>query len=198
MRSRFVVVGTLVGATVMFVWQTVSNAALPWHMATMTQFTDDSATAHAIRAAAAHNGVYYSKYGVLAAVSITPSFTDQSVDMAMGPKFGKQAGINVIVTLALVLLVLRLPLERVVRTATAIALAGFAASAVLQLSDWNWYGFGASYALVNVVDTTFCFFLVGATLAALRARFEPVVKTEERPGVKAQGSLPTSGPAARV
>ena len=199
MRARFLLVGTLVGTLVMFIWQTISNAALPWHMMTMRQFANDSATAHAIRAAAPQNGMYWSARGVLAAVAITPDFADKTAAAALGPMMARQVVIDLVVTLALALLVLRLPAENKMTTATACALAAVAVGGVMQFSDWNWYGFGGAYALVNVVDQAISFFLVGLTLAAIRQRFgEPTVRTAERPGVRAQGAFPPSQSGTRV
>ena len=198
MSTRFLVVGTLVGAIVLFAWQTVSNAALPWHTATMTEFVNDSATARTIRAAAPQNGVYFSKYGILAAVRIAPSFTDLAAGTALGPMLGKQFGLDLVATLVLLLLLGRFPTEGAVRTGVTSALAALAVGATIELSNAIWYGFTASYALVNVVDHTIAFFLVGATLAALRARIERVAPTEERPAVRAQGGLPSSGTGART
>lgn len=198
MSTRFLVIGTLVGAIVMFAWQTVSNAAIPWHMATMTEFADDSATAHAIRAAAPQNGVYYSKYGVLAAVRITPTFTDLSTGSALGPMLAKQLLLDVVGALLLVLLLGRLPVEGAVRTGATFAVAAFAVSAIIELSNTIWYGFAASYSLVNVVEQTISFFLVGAALAALRGRIDKLARTEERPAVRAQGGMKPSGTSIRV
>jgi len=198
MSTRFLVVGTLVGAIVLFAWQTVSNAALPWHMATMTEFANDSATARTIRAAAPQNGVYFSKYGILAAVRITPTFTDITSGSAIGSMLGKQLGLDLAAALLVVLLLGRFPAEGAVRTGVTSALAALAVGAVIELSNAIWYGFSASYSLVNVVDQTIAFFLVGAALAALRARMERVAPTEERPAVQARGGLPTSGSGARV
>ena len=39
-----------------------------------------------------------------------------------------------------------------VRTGMMLATAGLAAGVALELSNWNWYGFGAGYAIVNIVD----------------------------------------------
>jgi hypothetical protein len=198
MSTRFVVVGTLVGAIVLFAWQTVSNAAIPWHMATMTEFAEDSATAHAIRAAAPQNGVYNSKYGVLAAVRISPTFADLSSGSAIGSMLAKQLALDIVVALLLVLLLGRLPLESAVRTGVTFAAAAFAISAIIELSNAIWYGFAASYALVNVVDQTISLFLFGAAVAAIRGRIDPVARTEERPAVRAQGGIHTGGTGARV
>jgi hypothetical protein len=166
-------------------------------MATMTEFANDSAAAHAIRAAAPQNGVYFSKYGVLAAVRITPTFTDLTAGTAIGPMLGKQLALDVIGAIVLVLLLQRIPAEGALRTGVTFALAAFAVSLVAELADSIWYGFAASYSIVNVVDQTICFFLVGAALAAVRKRMEPVLRTEERP-VKAQGGIGTADKPVRV
>jgi hypothetical protein len=35
------------------------------------------------------------------------------------------------------------------------------------MSDWNWYGFSASYAIVNEIDLTIQFALAGIVIAWL-------------------------------
>ena len=196
MRNRFLIIGTLVGTVVLFAWQTLSNAAIPWHMATMSEFASDSAAAHAIRAAAPQNGTWFSKYGVLAAVAITPDFADKTIV----PMLTKQLVLDLLVTLAAVALLLRLPSDGVVATGVTLSLGALAVGAVMQFSDWNWYGFGFSYALVNVIDQAIAFFILGVTLAALRRRFgEPEeIRTAERPGIRAQSGLPASGLGTKV
>ena len=200
MRNRFLIIGTLVGTVVLFAWQTLSNAAIPWHMATMSEFASDSAAAHAIRAAAPQNGTWFSKYGVLAAVAITPDFADKTAGAAIVPMLTKQLVLDLLVTLAVVALLLRLPSDGVVATGVTLSLGALAVGAVMQFSDWNWYGFGFSYALVNVIDQAIAFFILGVTLAALRRRFgEPEeIRTAERPGIRAQSGLPASGLGTKV
>lgn len=171
MHNRFLLIGTVVTAIVIMVWQTLSNAVIPWHMATMREFTNNDAVVQAIRASAPENGVYFSPQGVLASVAMTPDLVDKST--LIGPMLGKQFVINLVVAFLLALLVLRLRPTTAVGTATGLATAGLAAAVLTQLSNWNWYGFALPWSLVNVADHTIQFFLAGLVLAALLKRFAP-------------------------
>jgi hypothetical protein len=61
---------------------------------------------------------------------------------------------------------------------------------IKELSDWNWYGFGASYALVNIVDLTLQFVLAGLVITWIRNRQMrgDAMPAHAAPGVRAQGS----------
>jgi hypothetical protein len=171
MNSRFLLIGTVVTAIALFAWQTISNAVLPWHMATMREFANNDAMVEAIRANAPENGVYVSNQGILAAVALTPNLIDKTT--LIGQMLGKQFVINLVVAFLLALVALRLRPTTVMGTATALAIAGLAGSALIELSNWNWYGFSASWSIVNLVDHTIQWFIAGLVLAALMRRLAP-------------------------
>ena len=163
MNARPLVMCTIVGTVVLFLWQTISNAVIPWHTATMKPFADTTSTAaRVIMREAPTNGVYYSNYGVIAAVSITPDMADKSRNM--GAMLGRQIPIDLAVALTLCLLAARLTNKQPLDAAFGAMMAGLAGSIVLQLSDWNWYGFSPPYALVNIADTAIAFFITGYTI----------------------------------
>ena len=164
MRGKFLLYGTLAAGVTLFVWQTISNVALPWHQATMTELKDNAAAVQAIHAAAPVNGVYFSNQGIIAAVSFTPDMADKT-KMSMTPNLAKQLAIDLVAALLLCVLVARIGVGRKRDTALTLALGGVAAGIILELSDWNWYGFSASYASVNVIDLTIQFALAGAVIA---------------------------------
>src|SRR5437016_5251136 len=96
----------VVGTIAMFTWQAVSQTAIPWHAATMREVSDTTAKAiPALRQLAKENGVYFSRYGALLAVRVAPDNSDQMSAAAMGPMLAKQAGIDLIVVVALCFLV---------------------------------------------------------------------------------------------
>jgi hypothetical protein len=176
MNTRFLLVGTLVCAVALFAWQTVSNAVLPWHMATMSEFADDSAAVQAVRAAAPENGVYISVRGVVAAVAIRPDF-------------GSLFALDLAVALVLCFVDMRLPAARATTTGVTLGLAALAVSGIQSFSDWIWYGFTFPYAAVNAIDMAInglvAGLVLGALLARARARGEPGVKAPAGVGVGA-------------
>ena len=176
MNARPLVVATLIGTVVLFLWQTISNAVIPWHTATMKPFADTtSIAARVIMREAPTNGVYYSPYGVLAAVAITPDMADKS--KMMGPMLGRQIPIDLAVVVALCLLAARLRNKEPLDAAFGAMMAGLAGSIVLQLSDWNWYGFAPPYALVNIADTAIGFFITGFAIGWIAWKMAPAPTT---------------------
>lgn len=170
MKMRSLVLSIVVGTIVLFVWQSISNAAIPWHTKTEKTLTDTSvAAARALRAQMPTNGVYFSRYGLLAAVNMTPDMQDQSKNM--GPALARQLAIDLAVAWMLVLLALRTRDPRTaVGYAGVAAFAGLAGALVIQLSDWNWYGFSFPFACVNIIDTTISFWITGWVIGFMMLR----------------------------
>lgn len=198
MHAKFLVVGTLAAALTLYVWQVISNVALPWHEAIMHMWegpTND-ALVQAVRANAPENGVYFSGNGILAAVSFAPDFSDKT--QSMGPMMAKQAVIDVVVGFLLVLVLVRTGAMTPRRTAITFGIAGLAAGAVTELSNWNWYGFDLAFSMVNVVDLAVAWFLAGLVLAMVQRRFGAT--TPEPAGVKAGGGIgmPRAGASANT
>ena len=189
MNAKFLVVGTLAAALTLYVWQVISNVALPWHEATMHMWegTTNDAVVQAIRANAPENGVYFSGQGILAAISMTPDLADKT--QAMGAMMAKQVVIDVVVGFLLVLVLVRTGPMTPKRTAITFAIAGLAAGVVTEISSWNWYGFDLAFSMVNVVELAIAWFLAGFVLATVQRRFGD--SAAEPAGVKAQGGIGT-------
>lgn len=170
MKTRSLVMCIVVATIVLFAWQAISNAVIPWHMRTEKALADTSvAAARALRAQMPTNGVYYSRYGVLAAVSMTRDMKDQTKNM--GPPLARQLAIDVAVVWMLVLLALRTREPgTAVGYAGVAAFAGLAGALAIQLSDWNWYGFSFPYACVNIVDITIGFWITGWVIGFMMLR----------------------------
>jgi hypothetical protein len=168
MRGKYLLYGTLAAAITLFVWQTISNVAIPWHAATVMAFKDNTAAIQAIRAQAPTNGVYASPEGVVAAVSLTPDLADKS--KSMGPNMVKQIVIDLVAAFLLCFVVARIGVVRKRDTALTLGVAGLAAGIIKEMSDWNWYGFSASYAIVNEIDLAIQFAIAGVVLAWLYKR----------------------------
>jgi hypothetical protein len=164
MRGKYLLYGTLAAGLTLFVWQTISNVAIPWHEATMKEFTNNDAVVQAVHAAAPANGMYYSHQGIIAAVSFTPDMADKS-KAPMTANLVKQVVIDLVAALLLCLLVARTGVGRKRDTALTLALAALAAGIIKEMSDWNWYGFSASYGIVNLIDLTIQFALAGIVIA---------------------------------
>jgi hypothetical protein len=168
MRGKYLLYGTLAAAATLFVWQTISNVAIPWHEATVKEFTNNDAAVQAIHVVAPENGVYVAPQGVVAAVSFRPDLADKT--KSMGPNMAKQLVIDLIAAVLLCVVVARTGVRRKRDMALTLGLAGLAAGIIKEMSDWNWYGFSASYAIVNEIDLAIQFALAGLVIAWLYKR----------------------------
>jgi hypothetical protein len=187
MNAKRFIIGTLAGSLALFLWETVSNAAIPWHQPTMRHFADSSAVLQTIRANAPDNGMYVDARGLVAAVSMSPDLSSKA--SLLGLMLGRQFVLDLMVA-ALVLIVFtrmpRGPTRQYALTGGGIALA-VAASAFA--SDWNWYGFGAGWTLVNIVDRSIGYTLMCLVLGALINKWSVRSTTDEWGGVRASGSM---------
>jgi hypothetical protein len=187
MNGKYLLYGTLAAGITLFVWQTVSNVAIPWHAATITPFSDNAGAVKAVQAIAPTNGVYYAEQGALVVQSFTPDLADKS--KAMGPNMAKQIVVDLVAALVLCVVVAQIGVRRKRDTAMQLALVGFAMVMSKELSDWNWYGFALNYEVVNIIDLTISFALAGAVIAwVYKRQMRGDAIALETPGVRAQGS----------
>jgi hypothetical protein len=169
MNGRSLVACTLVGTIVLFAWQALSNTAFGWHQATWRSTTDTTASAvRTFRAEAPRNGVYINTHGLVAMVSATPDYADQSTQL--GRMLGRQFAIDLFGVAMLCILAARL---RDPSPAAVAAASGFGALAVVgvqELGTWNWYGFGIIWSMVNIVDCAIAFLITGWVIGWLARR----------------------------
>lgn len=193
MRPRFIVLGTLVAAIVLFVWQSISNAALPWYEMQMKSFQDTAGIARKMRSEAPTNGIYVANEGIVAVVSMDEKFTNKQT--LMGPMLGKQFALDLIVAFGLCLLIYRFPAQTVGRTGSSFALAAALVTAVVEVSNVIWYGFPEGWAAVSIVDQAISFGLAGLTLRWL-ANKTSAIPSAATAGVRAEGGLASPGVGA--
>lgn len=196
MTARRFILGTLAGAFTLFAWEAISNTVIPWHQATYRGFTDSTAVLQAVRANAPGNGMYVDARGVVAAVAIRPDMASR--ESMLGIMLGRQLALDLVVAavlLALFAALPRMPLRQYAMTAAA---AAFAMGVSVFGSDWNWYGFGAGWTLVNIVDRILGYALTGLVLGALINKWTTRTRTDEWGGVRASGSMPSTTPRSTV
>ena len=199
MNAKLLVVGALAAGMTLFAWESVSNGALPWHMATMKTFSDSTAAVRAVRAHAPENGLYFDPRGILSVVSLTPDMADKSA--LMGPMMAKQVVLDVVVAFLFLIAMSKLPRLTTLQYGMTFAVATLGFSLSTFISNWNWWGFPAAWTAVQVVDRTIGFALMGLVLGSLLNRWSPKSNTDEWGGVKAHGgpraALDASAPARR-
>lgn len=189
MNARLLVLGTLAGALTLFVWETISNTVIPWHAPTMRSFTDSGAVVQAIKANAPANGMYVDARGVVAAISFTADAKDRSA--LVGLMLSRQFVLDVFVSFVVLIAMLRMPRATTAQCVLLTAAVAFASSASVLVSDWNWYGFGAGWTLVNTLDRTIGYALLGFVIATAINKWSGRPRTDEWGGVKAASDLPS-------
>jgi hypothetical protein len=190
MNAKLLVLGTLAGALTLFAWETVSNAVIPWHEQTMRTFTDSNAAVQAIRANAPENGMYVDLRGVVAAVSFTPDMA--SKESLFGLMLARQFALDLVVALILLVAMSRLPRATNRQYAVGTGTIAFAVAASVLVSNWNWYGFGTAWTIVNVLDRTIGYALMGLALGAAVNKWSGRMRTDEWGGIRASTELPSS------
>jgi hypothetical protein len=190
MNAKLLLTATLAGAFTLYAWESLSNAVLPWHRETMRSFADSNAVVQAMKAQAPVNGLYVDARGIVAAVSLQPDLADRS--SLLGPMLGKQLGIDFIVALVFLLAMQRLPRMTTIQYMAAFAVAAFAISLSTFTSNAVWWGYPAAWTLVQVLDRTIGFALMGLAMGATFNKWSPRVTTDEWGGVRVSGGLPSS------
>jgi hypothetical protein len=171
--SRYLLVGTLATAVTLFVWQSISNTAIPWHSASMHPITP--AAVQAVHTALPENGLYGANEGIIAVVHTTPDMRDLTKEM--GLPLARQIVIDLLAALVLGAVVLRLPRRGALVTGVSLALVSAAFTTILSISDWNWYGYPFLFELVNVIDLAIQGLLAGLILGWAVGRFAPAEAT---------------------
>jgi hypothetical protein len=168
MNGRALLVGSVLGALVLFAWGAVMHAALPWPGGEPLALRDEMAVLEVLRTNALANGVYLGERGVFMALSRRPDLSNRVADM--GPYLVREAVVDVSVALLLGLLLARVSVASVTGKAGVAALAALAAGVAGDVSAWNWYGFSLTHVTHSVFEQVSGWFLAGLVVAWAQAR----------------------------
>ena len=183
MRSLFL--GTVLGGLVAFAWSSISWEVLGWHEKTMVSFQNDDEVSAVIASHAAKDGTY-----ILPGEPSTRSMTSEQKKIAdavviqkmqKGPimvaavrrggfgSFSRALIIQLLSLMAAAFLLTWLLLQTsglsYGRRVAFLAVAGLTASVIVDLPNWNWWGFSGSYTAVNLADSTITWLLAGLVIA---------------------------------
>jgi hypothetical protein len=170
MNARFLILGTIVGGVVIFLWGAVTHAVLPQPL---TPFKDEPALVEAVRAHTAGNGVYFATRGIFAAVAFRPDFADKTQNLPSN--LIVQLLTDTLAALLLCFVVTGVQSGTVLGRAGWLTLVGLGAFALKELPYWNWYGFSPPFVAMEALDLIGKFFIAGLVLSALLNR---TVKTK--------------------
>jgi hypothetical protein len=182
---RSLVLGTILGGLVAFVWSSVSWELLGWHEKTLVSFQNDDEISALIASHAPKDGTY-----ILPGMPPTEGMTAEQKKaakavlmekMQRGPimiaavrrggfgSFARALIIQVLSLMAAAFLLTWLLLQTsglsYGRRVAFLAIAGLAASVIVDLPNWNWWGFSGVYTAVNLIDFTITWLLAGLVIA---------------------------------
>jgi len=162
MNAKFLILGTIVGGIVLFVWGGITHAVLPQPI---REFKDPQAVVQTIRANTEGNAVYFARQGVFTSVAFRPDFGDKTQDIA--PSLMIQFCTDCLSALLLCLAITRLNANSVLGRAGWLLVLGLAAFTLKIMPYWNWYGFSTSFIAMEALDLVGKFFIGGLVLSAL-------------------------------
>ena len=182
---RSLVLGSILGGLVAFVWSSVSWELLGWHEKTLVSFQNDDEVSALIASHAPKDGTY-----ILPGMPPTEGMTAEQQKaakaalmerMQKGPimiaavrrggfgSFARGLIIQVLSLIAAAFLLTWLLLQTsglsYRKRVMFIAIAGLAASVIVDLPNWNWWGFSGVYTAVNLIDVTITWLLAGLVIA---------------------------------
>jgi hypothetical protein len=182
---KSLLLGTILGGMVAFVWSTISWTVLPWHEKPMLHFQNEDEVSVVIASHTPQSGIYLlpagpSQEGMTAEQKKVAQAAVME-KMQKGPMvfaavrrggFGSYANGLIIQLLSLMAaaflltwLLLQTSGLTYARRVLFLAVAGLAASVIVNLPDWNWWGFSGVYTAVNLADFTLMWLFAGLVIA---------------------------------
>ena len=181
---KSIVLGTILGGLVAFVWSNVSWQVLGWHEKTMETFQNDDEVSAVIASHATNSGVYIlpgSSTKGMSAEQKTAAQAVQMTKMQKGPVmfaairkggFGsltrglvKQYLILSAAAFLLTWLVMQTSGLSYGKRVVFLGVVGLSASVIADLPSWNWWGFSRAYTGVMMADYTLTWLIAGLAIA---------------------------------
>src|ERR1700722_18910666 len=188
--ARSLILGTILGGLVAFLWSTISWEILGWHEKTMVNFQNDDEVSAVIASHAAKDGTYILP-GSPSMEGMTAEQKKQAHAAVMermrrGPimvaavrrgGFGSFSQAMMVQVLSLMVgaflltwLLLQTNGLSYARAVLFLAVVGLSASVIVDLPNWNWWGFSGAYTAVNLADSTLTWLLAGLVIAKVGTR----------------------------
>ena len=183
--TKSLILGTILGGLMAFVWSSVSWELIGWHEKTMLGFQNEDDVAAVISSHATQDGTY-----ILPSVPPTAGMTPEQKKSALAAVMQKmQTGpimvaavrrggfgsysqgllVQLLSLMAAALLLTWLLLQTsglsYARRVSFLAIVGLAASVIVDLPNWNWWGFSGAFTAVNLADSTLTWLVAGLVIA---------------------------------
>jgi hypothetical protein len=182
---RSLVLGTILGGLVAFLWSGISWEAIGWHEKTLLTFQNEDEVAVAIASHITQSGTYLLPGGPpQEGMTSEQKKAAQEVlmqKMQKGPvmfaairrggfgSYGRGLAAQALIQMAAAFLLTWLLLQTsglsYTRRVAFLAVVGLAASVIADLPNWNWWGFSSAYTAVNLADYTLTWLLAGLVIA---------------------------------
>lgn len=183
--TKSLILGTILGGLAAFLWSSISWELIGWHEKTMVAFHNEEEVSAAIAAHAGEDGTYIlpsmpptggmtpeQKKDVMAAVMQKMHAGPIMVAAVRRGGFGSYTRgliVQLLSLMAAALLLTWLLLQTsglsYARRVAFLAIAGLAASVIVDLPNWNWWGFSGAYTAVNLADSTVTWLVAGLVIA---------------------------------
>ena len=182
---RSLVLGTILGGLAAFAWSTISWEVLGWHEKGMINFQNEDEVSAIIASHATKDGTYILPFGppTKGMTSEQRKKTQATVmeKMKTGPimvaavrrggfgSFSRALMIQLLSLMAAAFLLTCLLMQTsglsYAKRVAYLAIVGLAASVIVDLPNWNWWGFSGASTVVNLADSTITWLLAGLIIA---------------------------------
>ena len=183
--TKSLILGTILGSLAAFVWSSISWELIGWHEKTMVAFHNEDEVSAVIASHAGQDGTFILP-GVPSTAGMTPEQKKAALDAVMqkmqtGPimvaavrrgGFGSYTHgliVQLLSLMAAAFLLTWLLLQTTglsyPRRVAFLAVVGLSASVIVDLPNWNWWGFSGAYTAVNLADSMLTWLFAGLIIA---------------------------------
>ena len=193
--TKSLILGTILGGLMGFVWSSISWELIGWHEKTMVAFHNEDEVSAVIASHAGQDGTYIlpsmpptvgltpeQKKNVIAAVMQKMQAGPIMVAAVRRGGFGSYSRgliIQLLSLMAAAFLLTWLLLQTTglsyARRVAFLAVVGLAASVIVDLPNWNWWGFSGPYTAVNLADSTLTWLFAGLVIAKVAKPAQPAM-----------------------
>lgn len=193
--TKSLLLGTILGGLTAFIWSSISWAVLGWHEKSIRAFQNEDEVAAVIASHTTQSGIYVLP-GTPSTEGMTPdqkkaAEAAQMAKMQKGPlmfaairrdgfpSYTRGLSIQLLSVFAAAFLLSWMLLQTsglsYAGKVIFVAVGGLAASVIVDLPNWNWWGFSGSYTLINLVDFTLTWLFAGLVIAKVANPRAPAV-----------------------
>jgi len=172
MKARSLILGTLLGGLTAFVWSNISWELIGWHEKTLRPFQKDEEVAAVISSHTVEDGTYLVPFGTSKEAQdrvqrgpIMFAAVRRSGMGSLGRLFGVETAILFAAAFLLTWLLLHTSGLTYPRRVIFLAVVGVTASVLVELPNWNWWGFSTSFIAVNTADNVLTCLFTGLVIA---------------------------------